>query len=529
MRIHVNLEKPIVGQPLSDREAMLWAIEEAKKGATKASPNPLVGAVVVDSCGNFVSSGYHEYFGGPHAEVCALEGVKPEQLEGATLYVTLEPCAHEGKTPSCAKMIAKLPVKKVIFGLIDPNPKVSGQGVQILKEAGIACEVYQEDDYNSYEEVRTQLEAVCEVFLKNQRSQQLFIALKVASSLDGTIALDNGESKWITSEEAREHAHYLRACYDLICVGSKTILADNPSLNIRHPQITKEAKILVIDPRGAILRDYSKYKISTVHKPENVLFAVTENRIAQLMKEAPHAMIRQILPVKTKGNELVLSDLTTKLFELGFRSMFIEGGAITASRFLEQGFVDRLYVFQAPVLLGRGKRWSDGFRIDSLAGKLELLNPSLQVMGKDFMVTGNLATNLKIPTESKEVTGEYVGFSSDIRWMRSNNKVLFGVCGGLAKAFGWEPWIVRVILALSLLYFGTGLVIYLILALALPREDKLNEADDRKLLGVCVRIGQRTQFETGLVRAVFLALAFATAGLALLVYLALHFALPKRN
>lgn len=180
---------------MTSEQAMQLALSEAYKGALRVSPNPLVGSVVLNSQGQFLSSGYHEFYGGPHAEVNALRGLSAEELKGAHVFVTLEPCAHEGKTPSCAKMMAKLPLKKVTFGLIDPNPLVAGQGAQILLDAGIEAEVFSSADPGLDQEIKSRLEEVCEVFLWNFRRKKVFVAMKMASSADGQVALRSGESQ----------------------------------------------------------------------------------------------------------------------------------------------------------------------------------------------------------------------------------------------------------------------------------------------------------------------------------------------
>ena len=226
-------------------QAMQLAISEALKGAPFVSPNPKVGCVILDSQGELLSTGYHKKFGEAHAEIEALKNLNPDQLKGAHLIVTLEPCAHEGKTPSCAKTLAKLPIKKVTFGLVDPNPLVAGQGAKILKEAGIEVEEYQGI-------LKADLEEVCEEFLWNFRQKKVFVAVKIAQSLDGKIALLNGESKWITGPDSRQKVHELRAQYDAVLVGKNTILIDNPSLDIRHPKIQKENKVVVLDRSGEI-------------------------------------------------------------------------------------------------------------------------------------------------------------------------------------------------------------------------------------------------------------------------------------
>ncbi|MFN9068767.1 MAG: bifunctional diaminohydroxyphosphoribosylaminopyrimidine deaminase/5-amino-6-(5-phosphoribosylamino)uracil reductase RibD, partial [Bdellovibrionales bacterium] len=186
----------------------------------------------------FLASGYHQRCGGPHAEVEALQKVKPELLAGAHVIVTLEPCAHEGRTPSCAKTLAQLPIKKITYGIVDPNPLVSGKGHQILKEAGLDVQEYQGP-------LKLNLERVCEEFLVNQKEKRIFVALKVAQSLDGKIALKNGKSQWITGPDSRDFVQNLRAQYDGILVGRNTVVADNPSLNVRVPGITKDNHVIV--------------------------------------------------------------------------------------------------------------------------------------------------------------------------------------------------------------------------------------------------------------------------------------------
>lgn len=371
---------------------MRLAISEAYKGAPYVSPNPLVGAVVVDAKGNFLGAGYHEYFGGAHAEVNALKNLQPEQLQDATVYVTLEPCAHEGKTPSCAKMMAKLPLKKVIFGLIDPNPLVTGQGAEILKQAGIEAEVFSADHSREFNEIKQDLEEVCEAFLWNFREKKVFVTLKMASSLDGQVALRSGESQWITGPESREYVHYLRACYDAIIVGKGTVEFDNPSLNIRHPTIQKTNKIVIIDSEGDLLGKYSSLKLSEAHQPEHVFWCVSE-----LAKEVVKSQIQdiknppQIIYVKTKiDGSLDLENLLKQLYTQGLRSVMVEGGAMTASSFIDGRLVNRLYMFQAPIIMGAGgsRSWTENVRVATMKEKIHVKNPRYMTFGDDFMISG---------------------------------------------------------------------------------------------------------------------------------------------
>ena len=258
------------GDHLSADQAMQLAIDVASGGASFVSPNPLVGCVVVDQQHRFLAFGFHHKYGEHHAEVDALLKLTSEELKNSIFYVTLEPCAHQGKTGSCAQRLALLPLDKVIFGLIDPNPLVAGQGAAILKNAGKEVLEYQGP-------LKNDLNELCEVFLKNYIQKKLFVAAKVATSLDGQIALKTGESQWITSPASRSYVHELRSYYDAVLVGRKTIEIDNPSLDIRHPQIKKETVLIILDPQATLLKNINlgkQYKFLTSHKKEKIFFAV---------------------------------------------------------------------------------------------------------------------------------------------------------------------------------------------------------------------------------------------------------------
>lgn len=379
-----------IGQKLDSDQAMRLAIAEAYKGATRVSPNPLVGCVVLDSNGGFLSKGHHEFYGGPHAEVNALKGLSLEQLQSAHIFVTLEPCAHEGKTPSCAKAIAKLPVSKVTFGLVDPNPLVAGQGAQIIKDAGIQAELFTSQDASLLEE----LENVCEAFLWNFRHKRPFVAVKVATSLDGQIGLKNGESKWITGPESREYVHYLRACYDAVLVGKGTIQADDPSLNVRHPSIEKQNQVVVLDTDGELLSKFSSLQITKVHASERIFWCVAEQARARVESMLANLELRpQVVFIKTTLlGGLDLDDLLLKLYQFGLRSLFIEGGAQTASQFVAEDKVNRVYIFQAPILIGAGGglSWTKSVQIPSMQERIRLRSVKTSTFGPDLMWSGRL-------------------------------------------------------------------------------------------------------------------------------------------
>lgn len=334
-------------------QAMQLAIDEALKGGPFVSPNPKVGCVVLNQNGSLISKGFHTRYGAPHAEVEALKSLKQDQVRGAHVVVTLEPCAHEGKTPSCAQMLAKLPISKVTFGLVDPNPLVSGQGAQILKQAGIEVEEYQGA-------LKDNLEETCEEFLWNFREKKVFVALKIAQSLDGKIALQSGESKWITGPESREKVHQLRACYDAILVGKNTILRDDPSLDVRHPEIQKENKVIILDRSGVIESRKSHLQVFKTHRPENVLVLKSQS----------------------------ISEALEVAYSSGIRSLLVEGGGQIFSQFLSQKLFQRLHLFTAPVVLGQGLSWSEGLKLNQMQEKLELQQIRTQGFGKDSYLTG---------------------------------------------------------------------------------------------------------------------------------------------
>lgn len=361
---------PHKGDFLSEEQAMRLAIQEAYKGAPFVSPNPLVGCVILDENGRFLSSGYHHKYGEPHAEVDAYRKLTDTELKNAQVFVTLEPCAHEGKTPSCAKALAKMSLKRVVYGLQDPNPLVAGQGADIVRAAEIKCSEYQGP-------LKADLEDVAEVFLKNFRQKKTFVAAKVAQSLDGQIALASGESKWITSEASREFVHELRSRYDAVLVGRNTIETDNPSLNIRHPHIKKENYLIILDPQGKILAKAGSYKFSEMRAKDKIIFAVQTE-----------AASTDYQVVKFKD----LPDLLNQLWDLKIKSIFIEGGARTYSSFLQNKLIDRLHAFIAPVLIGQknGLSWSNDFAISTLSEKIVLTNVKHKTFGHDLYLTGRI-------------------------------------------------------------------------------------------------------------------------------------------
>lgn len=361
-------------------EAMRLAIEEGKKGAGFVAPNPLVGCVVLDEKFRLLSTGYHKKFGGPHAEVEALKGVSDEQLEGAHIFVTMEPCAHDGKTPSCAKALAKLPIASVTYGVQDPNPMTDGRGADILRHAGI--------EVKEFQELRSELEELAEVFLHNMRKKKPFVSLKVATSLDGQMGLRNGDSKWITNEKSREHVHFLRATHDAVLVGRNTILIDNPQLNIRHSQFPKKQnKVLIFDSEGQLFSALQQRNVSSVHAPEDI-WIITRPGVDK--GSSPYT---QIECPKIEGEMFDLEKLLTELYVRGIGSVMVEGGSITYRSFFLQKQIQRVIHFQAPILLGHdnGIPWTQGLHIPSMDKRIVLKDVTARFFDGDLMTSARLA------------------------------------------------------------------------------------------------------------------------------------------
>lgn len=394
-----------VGDRLTDAEAMLLALAEGWRGVGRVSPNPAVGCVILSAENELLAKGFHSQLGAPHAEIAALSRlsgrhelersgnswdlspVPHEKLRGARLFVTLEPCAHVGRTPSCAKTLATLPFAEVLYGAQDPNPLVSGKGREILEAAGIRCHLYREfADKKNLPELNLEIRELCEHFLVNFEQSRPFVTLKVAVSLDGVFTLNDGESQWITSEAARNFAHYFRGSHDAILVGRATLARDNASMTIRHPAFSDlHKKIVVIDRKGSLL-DSSELKIFRLHAPENLVWAVDESYSGK--PKVPVQLVR--IPSSDTG--ISLAGLHDRLWQLGIRSVLVESGGKTLAAHLRAGLADRLLMFQAPIVIGAdaGRVWTEGFGVESLDSAIKLEGVRRLQLGPDLLTTGIL-------------------------------------------------------------------------------------------------------------------------------------------
>jgi diaminohydroxyphosphoribosylaminopyrimidine deaminase/5-amino-6-(5-phosphoribosylamino)uracil reductase len=267
----------------------------------------------------------------------------------------------------------------VTYGLEDPNPIVNGQGAAILRAAGIKTSIF-----SQYQD---ELEELCEVFLHNMRTQKPFVSVKVASSLDGIMVLKSGESKWITGESAREYSHFLRASHDGLLVGRNTIEQDDPSLNIRHPKfMDKENKVIILDPHAQLLEKLSEYSVTRSHKPENI-FVVVRSDLPNKPASSPYNIVT-VDYKKVEGFDF--SQMLTQLWSSGIKSILVEGGAMTLSSFIKENLAQRLYLFQAPILLGHGfgRSWSENVTLHEMSDRIHIKNRQIFEFGGDILITG---------------------------------------------------------------------------------------------------------------------------------------------
>lgn len=354
--------------------AMKLAIEEGKKGAGFVSPNPLVGCVILDKNGDLLAHGYHAKVGEAHAEINALNAVKDQsRLEGAHVIVTLEPCAHQGRTGPCAVKLASLPIASVTYGLDDPNPLVAGKGAQILRDAG--------KQVARFQNLQTELEELVEIFFMNMISKRPFVALKVASSLDGKVALRDGTSQWITGPDAREHVHELRGQYDAVLSGVGTFLRDSPRLNSRLPRYSsKPQNVVLLDPEGRSYPHLANSELAKVRSSEAI-------RIVTAPGVSAPPIGRQI-KAPDRERDFDLRAVLELLYGEGIRSVFVEAGPATASAFLRAKLVDRVYLFMAPKLIGDGLSWTTQFEVGQLDRAIPLDHSRVEMHGSDFLITG---------------------------------------------------------------------------------------------------------------------------------------------
>ncbi|QJA07580.1 bifunctional diaminohydroxyphosphoribosylaminopyrimidine deaminase/5-amino-6-(5-phosphoribosylamino)uracil reductase RibD [Romboutsia sp. CE17] len=358
-----------------NQEYMRLAIEIAKKGAGKVNPNPMVGAVIVKD-ERVIGQGYHKYYGGNHAEVNAFENLS-DNPEGATIYVTLEPCSHYGKTPPCVDKIIANKISKVVVGTLDPNPLVEGRGIKALKEAGI-------------EVITGVLEEECkklnEVFMKYILCKRPFVVLKTAMTLDGKIATESGESKWITSDKSRQEVHKLRNKLSAIMVGVNTVIKDNPELTCRleggkNPvRIIVDSKLRIPLGSNVVVDNLAQTIVATTEVADKDKILVLEK------------LGVKVLIINSKNERVDLQSLMIELGKRDIDGILLEGGATLSFSALEENIVDKIQVYIAPKIIGgeKSKTSIGGKGIEKLSDAIMLNNMTVKSVGTDLLIEAYL-------------------------------------------------------------------------------------------------------------------------------------------
>lgn len=367
------------------REDLQWmrlATRLARRGYP--APNPHVGACIIKD-GELVGHGYHPYAGAPHAEIFALQQAG-ERARGATLYVTLEPCCHYGRTPPCTQAVLKAGIARVVVGMTDPNLEVSGKGIQQLRQAGVRVELLDPTEPQARVLI-DQLEALNRPFLHRHREGRVLVTLKCALSLDGKIATRTGDSKWITTARTRRYAHRLRAEHGSVLVGVGTVLKDNPQLTVRLPGVRSQPLRIVLDTH---LRTPLEAQVLDTRSAPTVLVCA--------LPMPPHAeQYRQrgvevlALPTDSTGR-VSLAALLDYLNTRHVNGVLVEGGSQVLTAFLKARLADRIAFFYAPKLIGGETAPTpyEGEGITEIAESLPVNDLRLHRLGTDWLVEGSL-------------------------------------------------------------------------------------------------------------------------------------------
>ena len=354
-----------------DQRWMKMALRRAARGEGKTSPNPMVGAVVVKD-GHMAGSGWHRSPGSPHAEVLALIEAD-DQANGSTMFVTLEPCAHQGRTPPCIDSIIRAGVARVVACTTDPDPRVAGRGIEALKAAGIDTGL----GLMSREAIRLN-----QAYFVHRTRNRPFVTYKSASSLDGKTAASDGSSKWITGEEARKDVQRMRRLSDAICTGIGTVLADDPMLTVRGVRSCAPRLRIVVDSEA---RAPVEARVLSPDAPTMIVTALSQSDPRVLRLERAGA---SVLHAPGPDGRVSLPGMLRALAERGIVSMLLEGGPTLAGAFAAENLIDRYVLYVAPKLIGgNGSRGLlEGWAAETIRQALELRVDTVRRVGTDFRI-----------------------------------------------------------------------------------------------------------------------------------------------
>ena len=370
--------------PVSTRDQRLLtkAIELGRRGIGNVSPNPQVGAVIARD-GEVLGEGWHERYGGPHAEVNAIADCGDADLTGATLYVSLEPCCHQGQQPPCTDAITAAGIARVVVASDDPTEKASGRGLGILRDEGVDVEV-----------VSGELAATArlenQAFRKHARSGKPWVLFKSAMSIDGKVATREGDSQWISDASSRELVHLWRAEVDAVAVGIGTAMADDPQLTARTPAVGKQPRRIVFDSDGRLPLDSQL----VAGAPELELVVIVTRAAPRSAVEALESAGAQVIVVSGENEPLRISDALTQLGNLDppVMAMMLEGGPHLAGAFFDAGEIDEVRLFIAPLVLGGSTARDpvEGMGVTLIADATRALSLTAEPVADDILLTARL-------------------------------------------------------------------------------------------------------------------------------------------
>lgn len=337
---------------------MSMALKLARQGIEGVKANPMVGCVITKN-EKILSQGYHQSFGQAHAEINALDAIQ-HQAQDSTLYVTLEPCSHHGKTPPCAQAIIDAGVKKVVIATLDPNPLVAGNGVKMLKSANIEVEIGL---------LEAQAIALNRGFFKRMKTNLPFVTCKIAMSLDGKTSMASGESKWITSEASRKDVQRLRAQHQAILTGSGTVLSDNPSMTVRLDNSNASPLRVVIDSQDKI--KHQNYNIFS--------------------NDAPTLLLNTNNTKTLKQGRLDLTDALKNIANEGVNAVLLEAGPGLIGAMINAQLIDEFVIYTAPIFMGSEANSMATLPIKTLDDKIQLSIKDVRMVGDDIRLTANIA------------------------------------------------------------------------------------------------------------------------------------------
>ncbi|MGE0098542.1 MAG: bifunctional diaminohydroxyphosphoribosylaminopyrimidine deaminase/5-amino-6-(5-phosphoribosylamino)uracil reductase RibD [Hydrogenophaga sp.] len=377
---------------LTANGAMARALDLARLSLRLSNPNPRVGCVLVGADGRVIGEGHTQQAGGPHAEVMALRDAQArgETTQGATAFVTLEPCSHHGRTPPCCEALMAARVGQVVVAIADPNPLVAGQGVQRLRSAGIGVELLADDDPAAVASRELNIG-----FFSRMTRGQPWVRMKMASSLDGTTALENGASQWITGEAARTDGHAWRARACAVLTGVGTVLEDNPRLDVRLVDTPRQPHLIVVDSR---LKTPPSARLfappGNGQRRQIWIYHASQDATAIGALEAQGATL---LAMPGAHGKVELADMLRDLGRREVNELHLEAGSKLNGSFLREGLVDEVLIYLAPCLLGHGARMADFGPLQHLQEATRLEMTDTRMLDGDLRVLARVPGGLPQP------------------------------------------------------------------------------------------------------------------------------------